>query len=285
MDGLSAGELDETLRRFLAEDIGRGDVTTNSIVPENAVATAEIVAKSECVVSGLSVARRVFELLDPGLSWDERVAPGTKVDRGAVLARIRGRARSLLTGERVALNFLQRMCGIATATRRYVDAVSGTGCRILDTRKTAPGLRAFDRAAVRDGGGTNHRRGLDDMVLVKDNHRAVAGGVAAALAAVRRDAPAGMTIEVEVESEKDLAEAIASGADVLLIDNQPPETVRRWAEIARKGVRRPSIEASGNMSEGSVADYARAGADSISVGALTHSVTAADVSLEVAVSP
>ena len=285
MDGLSAADLDEKLREFLQEDIGSGDVTTNSIVPEDAVATAEIVAKSECVVSGLGVARRVFELLDPAVSWDERVAPGTKVERGAVLALIRGRARSLLTGERVALNLLQRMCGIATATRRYVDAVSGTRCRILDTRKTAPGLRAFDRAAVKDGGGSNHRWGLDDMVLVKDNHRAIAGGVAPAVAAVRRGAPAEMKIEVEIESEKDLAEAVTAGADVLLIDNQSPETVRRWADIARKGARRPSIEASGNMSLASVADYALAGVDSISVGALTHSVTAADVSLEVAVTP
>jgi len=177
MDGLSASELDDLLRRFLAEDVGPGDVTTDSIVPEDAVAAAEIVAKSECVVSGLPISRRVFELLDPDLEWEDRIATGATAPPATTLARLSGRARAILTGERVALNLLQRMCGIATATRRYVDAVSGTGCRILDTRKTAPGLRTFDRAAVRDGGGTNHRAGLYDMVLVKDNHRAIAGGL------------------------------------------------------------------------------------------------------------
>ncbi|HEX9150017.1 MAG TPA: carboxylating nicotinate-nucleotide diphosphorylase [Thermoanaerobaculia bacterium] len=281
MDGLSAAELDETLRRFLAEDVGSGDVTTDSIVPEDARIAAEIVAKSECVVSGLPISRRVFELLDDSLSWEERVRAGGKVIPATTLARLSGRARAILTGERVALNLLQRMCGIATATRRYVEAVSGTGCRILDTRKTAPGLRAFDRVAVRDGGGTNHRAGLYDMVLVKDNHRAIAGGVRSALEAARARVPAGMTIEVEVESEEDLREAVGGGADVLLIDNQTPETVRRWVDIARRDARSPQIEASGNMTLERVRDYALAGVDSISVGALTHSVAAADVSLEV----
>jgi nicotinate-nucleotide pyrophosphorylase (carboxylating) len=281
MDGLSAAELDETLRRFLAEDLGSGDVTTDSIVPEDARIAAEIVAKSECVVSGLPISRRVFELLDDSLSWEEHVRAGGKAIPATTLARLSGKARAILTGERVALNLLQRMCGIATATRRYVEAVSGTGCRILDTRKTAPGLRAFDRVAVRDGGGTNHRAGLYDMVLVKDNHRAIAGGVRSALEAVRARVPAGMTIEVEVESEDDLREAVGGGADVLLIDNQTPETVRRWVDIARRDVRAPKIEASGNMTLERVRDYALAGVDSISVGALTHSVAAADVSLEV----
>jgi nicotinate-nucleotide pyrophosphorylase (carboxylating) len=162
-----------------------------------------------------------------------------------------------------------------------VDAVSGTGCRILDTRKTTPGLRAFDRAAVRDGGGTNHRAGLYDMVLVKDNHRAIAGGVRPALEKARRRAPAGMTVEVEVESEEDLREAVAGGADAILIDNQPPSTVARWVGIARSAARSPAIEASGNMRLETVRDYALAGVDSISVGALSHSVRAADISLEI----
>jgi nicotinate-nucleotide pyrophosphorylase (carboxylating) len=285
MEGLSASELDAKLRQFLAEDVGSGDVTTDAIVPEAAVAAADIVAKSECVVSGLSVARRVFELLDPALEWDERVLPGMTVAPHTVLARLSGKARAILTGERVALNLLQRMCGIATATRRHVDAVSGTGCRILDTRKTAPGLRAFDRTAVRDGGGQNHRAGLYDMVLVKDNHRVIAGGVKAALAAVRRRAPAGMAVEVEVESEQDLREAVENGADVLLIDNQTPATVARWVGIVRSGERSPAIEASGNVGLANAREYALAGVDSISVGALTHSVTAADVSLEMALVP
>jgi len=281
MDGLSADELDSKLREFLAEDVGAGDVTTDAIVPSDSVAAAEIVAKSECVVSGLREARRVFELLDPGVVWVDRAVPGEKVAAGATLATLSGRARAILTGERVALNLLQRMCGIATATRRYVEALEGTGCRILDTRKTPPGLRAFDRAAVRDGGGKNHRFGLFDLVLVKDNHRAIAGGVAPALEAVRRAAPRGMAIEIEVETEEDLRAAIAGGADRILIDNQSAETVGRWAAIARKSDRPPKVEASGNMTLGRVRDYAVAGADEISVGALTHSVVAADISLEV----
>jgi nicotinate-nucleotide pyrophosphorylase (carboxylating) len=281
MNGLSPEDLDRRLREFLAEDMGSGDVTTNSIVPPDAVATAEIVAKSECVVSGLPAARRVFELLDPRLSWQERARPGAKVAAGAMLATLSGKARAILTAERVALNLLQRMCGIATTTRRYVEAVEGTGCRILDTRKTAPGLRAFDRAAVRDGGGKNHRSGLFDLVLIKDNHRAVAGGVAQALEAVRRAAPEGMAVEVEVETEEELRAAVAGGADRLLIDNQSPETVGRWAAIARRCGRPPAIEASGNMTLARVREYAVAGADEISVGALTHSVTAADISLEI----
>jgi nicotinate-nucleotide pyrophosphorylase (carboxylating) len=281
MHGLSPEELDARLREFLAEDVGSGDVTTNATVAADAVASAEIVAKSDCVVSGLPEARHVFELLDPGISWQERARPGARVAAGATLATLSGRARSILTAERVALNLLQRMCGIATTTRRYVEAVAGTGCRILDTRKTAPGLRDFDRTAVRDGGGVNHRFGLFDMILLKDNHRVMAGGLAPALEAARRSAPRGMTVEVEVESEEDLRAAVAGGADRILIDNQSPETVRRWAAIAREGERPPAVEASGNMTLERVREYALAGADEISVGALTHSVAAADISLEI----
>jgi len=281
MDGLSTEELDDRLRAFLAEDLGTGDVTSDAIVPADAGAAAEIVAKSECVVSGLPVARRVFELLDPALSWEEHAQPGSKVVAGTTLARLSGNARAILAGERLSLNLLQRMCGIATATHRYVEAVAGTGCRILDTRKTAPGLRAFDRAAVRDGGGTNHRFGLFDRVLIKDNHRVLAGGATAALEAVRRAAPGNMTVEVEVESEGDLREAVAGGADVLLIDNQSPETVSRWSRVARQVPEPPEIEASGKVDLESVRAYALAGADSISIGRLTHSVEAADISLEI----
>lgn len=284
MEGLSREELDQRLLEFLAEDVGSSDVTTDAIVPPDAVATAEIVAKSECVVSGLPVSRRVFELLDPDLSWEERTAAGSKVPPGTTLARLSGKARAILTAERVALNLLQRMCGIATATRSYVEAVAGTGCRILDTRKTPPGLRAFDRAAVRDGGGVNHRFGLFDQVLIKDNHRVLAGGVSAALETVRRYAPETMTVEVEVESEDDLRQAVAGGADIVLIDNQSPETVSRWSRIARTATPPPRIEASGKVDLGTVRDYALAGADSISIGRLTHSVEAADISLEIEVS-
>jgi nicotinate-nucleotide pyrophosphorylase (carboxylating) len=271
--------LDAALRAFLSEDVGRLDVTTESTVPAGTRARGEIVAKSECVVSGLPVARRVFELLDPDLTWKEAAAAGTRVAAPTRLAYLSGRARAILTAERVALNLLQRMCGIATATRRFVEAVAGTPCRILDTRKTAPGLRPFDRQAVRDGGGANHRYDLTEMVLVKDNHRRLAGGVAKAVAAARAGAP-GTPVEVEVESDAELAEALGAGADRILIDNQTPETAARWCAIARAAARPPFVEASGNMRLDTVRAYALAGVDAVSVGALTHSVAAADVSLE-----
>jgi nicotinate-nucleotide pyrophosphorylase (carboxylating) len=278
---LSGDALDQRLRAFLAEDLGARDVTTESTVPADATARGELVGKSECVVSGLAVARRVFELLDPGLAWDSpsEVRAGTRAAAGAVLARFSGRARAILTAERVALNLLQRMCGIATETRRYVDAVAGTRCQILDTRKTAPGLRPFDRQAVRDGGGVNHRYDLSRMVLVKDNHRDLAGGIVRAVAAARAAAP-DVEIQVEVESETQLADALVAGANRILIDNQPPATVARWCAEVRKASRPVFVEASGNMRLDTVRDYAQAGVDAISVGALTHSVRAADVSLE-----
>jgi nicotinate-nucleotide pyrophosphorylase (carboxylating) len=275
----SGEALDALLRAFLAEDVGGRDVTTETTVPPGARARGVVVAKSECVVSGLPVARRVFELAGPGLEWTEEAAAGSRASAGATLARLGGPARPILTAERVALNLLQRMCGIATLTRRFVDAVAGTPCRILDTRKTAPGLRAFDRLAVRDGGGTNHRYDLSEMVLIKDNHRRLSGGVARAVAAARAGAP-GVEVEVEVESETDLSEAIAAGADRILVDNQTPETLGRWCALAKAAARRPFVEASGNMRLDTVRAYALAGADGVSVGALTHSVEAADVSLE-----
>jgi nicotinate-nucleotide pyrophosphorylase (carboxylating) len=281
VDTLSHTALDQHLRAFLAEDIGRGDVTTETTVLAQARARGEFVARSSCVVSGLPVARRVFELLDADLSWEGEVEAGVAVRPGARLARLAGRARPILTGERVALNLLQRMCGIATATRRFVEAVAGTSCRVYDTRKTAPGLRAFDRQAVRDGGGVNHRFDLGEMVLVKDNHRRLAGGVGRAIAAARAGAPE-TPLEVEVESEEELREAVAAGAERILIDNQAPETVARWCRIARESPHPPAIEASGNMRPETVRAYALAGVDCVSVGALTHSVAAADISLELA---
>ena len=280
MQPLEGQELDAKLREFLAEDIGGADVTTRATVPAEAKARGRLVAKSECVVSGARVARRVFELLDPDAKWEEKAPAGARVAAGTTIAAVSGRARDLLTAERVALNLLQRMCGIATATRRYVEAIEGTGCRILDTRKTAPGLRAFDREAVRDGGGANHRATLSEMVLIKDNHREIAGGVAAAVRKARSGAPAGTEIEVEVETEEELGEALAAGADRILIDNQRPETVARWVRLARQSAAPPQIEASGNVGLENVRAYALAGADAVSVGALTHSAAAADISLE-----
>lgn len=277
---MDSADLDARLREFLEEDLGGRDVTTDTTVPATAAAKGRFVAKSDCVVSGLPAARRTLELLDPGLFWEEDAAPGTSVRAGATIARVAGRARALLTGERVALNLLQRMCGIATETRRFVHAVEGTGCRIYDTRKTAPGLRAFDREAVRDGGGVNHRNTLADLVLIKDNHRRLAGGVGRAIAAARAALPPGKQIEAEVESEAELREALAAGADQILIDNQSPETVARWTAIAKERAPAPWVEASGNMRLDIVRAYALAGPDCVSVGSLTHSVRAADVSLE-----
>ena len=280
MTPLSGDQLDSRLRQFLAEDVGPGDVTTLCTVSESARAKGRLIAKSACVVSGLPVARRTFELLDPALQWDGEVAAGTAVPAGTILARLSGQARALLTAERVALNLLQRMSGIATATRRFADALEATSCRVLDTRKTAPGLRTFDRMAVADGGGWNHRDGLWDMVLIKDNHRRLAGSAAAAIAGVRREGPSGMKVEIEVEDEKDLRQALDARVEMVLIDNQPPETVARWVAIARQSGAAPLIEASGNMTLDRVRLYALAGADAVSVGSLTHSVTAADIALD-----
>ena len=280
MQTLTGEALDAKLRDLLAEDVGSGDITTEWTVPVETRARGRLVARSACVVSGLPVALRTFELLDPGVVWEEQASASASVGADATLALLSGRARTILTGERLALNLLQRMCGIATATRRYVEAVAGTACRILDTRKTAPGLRAFDRMAVVDGGGSNHRDGLYDMVLIKDNHRRVAGGVAAAVRAAREKAPAGMKIEVEVESEEELRRALEGGADAILIDNQTPETVGKWSRLAREREKPPMIEASGSMTLERVRGFALAGADAISVGALTHSVAAADIALD-----
>ena len=272
--------LDARLRAFLDEDLGGRDVTTEATVAADLVASGRFLAKSPCVVSGLPAARRTLQLLDTRLDFEEDAPPGTAVRAGATIARGRGTARALLTGERVALNLLQRMCGIATETRRFVEAVEGTGCRIYDTRKTAPGLRLFDREAIRDGGGVNHRDTLADLVLIKDNHRRLAGGVRSAIAAARVWIPAGDPIEVEVESEAELREALAAGAEQILIDNQPPATVARWTAIAKERVPAPWVEASGNVRLDTVREYALAGPDCVSVGALTHSVRAADISLE-----
>jgi nicotinate-nucleotide pyrophosphorylase (carboxylating) len=279
---MPAGEdaLDARLREFLSEDIGEADVTTETTVPPGRMGRAEILAKSDAVVAGLDVARRTFALLDPQVRWDPDVREGDAVRAGKRLASLAGPARSILTGERVALNLLQRMSGIATATRRYVEAVAGTPCRILDTRKTAPGLRLFDRMAVRAGGGENHRFSLSEMVLIKDNHRRLAGGVSPAVAAARQMLPSGMKIEVEVESETELREALEAGVDAILVDNQAPATVAEWVAVVRRQPARPVVEASGGITLENVRAYALAGADCVSIGALTHSVRSADISLE-----
>ena len=270
--------IDETLTRALAEDLGAGDVTTEACVPAEALATANAVARKPIVSCGVPIAARVFALVDPSLHFAARVAEGASVEPGTVLWTVEGRARSILMGERVALNFTQRMCGISTATRRYVAAVpEGCVTRITDTRKTTPGLRLLERYAVRRGGGHNHRNDLGSAVLIKDNHIVAAGGVRASIEAARRRAPHTSRIECEVDSLEQLEEALAAGADIVLLDNMDTPTVE---EAVRRTRGRALLEASGGITLERVTELARAGVDAISVGALTHSTAAADIGLD-----
>ena len=270
--------LDDVLIRALAEDLGAGDVTTEACVPEEKRATADGVARRAMVACGIPVAGRVFALVDGSLRFDSKVAEGASVEPGTVLWRVEGRARSILMAERVALNFTQRMCGIASATRRYVDAVpQGCVTRITDTRKTTPGLRLFERYAVRRGGGHNHRNDLGSAVLIKDNHIVAAGGVRNAIEAARARAPHTSRIECEVDSLEQLEEALAASADIVLLDNMETEVVE---EAVRRTRGRALLEASGGITLERIPALARAGVDAISVGALTHSTPAADIGLD-----
>jgi nicotinate-nucleotide pyrophosphorylase (carboxylating) len=270
--------LDALLVRALEEDLGAGDVTTEACVPAARGAKAHGVARQALVACGIGVAGRVFSLVDPEVRFESRVEDGASVSAGTVLFAVEGRARSLLTGERVALNFIQRMSGVATATRRYVDAVpEGKRTRITDTRKTTPGLRLLERYAVRRGGGHNHRNDLGAAVLIKDNHIVAAGGVRAAIEGARARAPHTSKIECEVDTLEQLEEALAAGVDILLLDNMATDTVE---EAVRRTRGRAVLEASGGITLERVADLARAGVDAISVGALTHSTPAADIGLD-----
>lgn len=266
----------------LEEDLGEGDWTTQWTVPAGHRSRAVIVAKQSLVVAGADCVRDTFRAVDPDLSV-ELVAPdGTRAEAGAVLVEMQGRTRSILVGERTALNFLGRLSGIATLTRRFVDAVAGTGARIIDTRKTTPGFRLLEKAAVRSGGGTNHRLGLYDMILVKDNHADACGGVAqAARAAMDANEP-GLAVEVEVRTLEELEEVLPLAPHRLLLDNMDLQTLRASVERVRAlGHRRPETEASGNVTLATVRAVAETGVDFISVGALTHSAPAADLSLRV----
>jgi nicotinate-nucleotide pyrophosphorylase (carboxylating) len=269
-------EVSQCVKRALEEDIGTGDVTTDSIVPTGASLRGRIVAKQQGVVAGLEVANEVFRTLNPQIAFDARVEDGSRVTRGTVVAEVNGDARPLLTGERTALNFLGRMSGIATLTRQFVAAVAGTSATILDTRKTAPGLRTLDKLAVRLGGGQNHRTGLFDMVLIKDNHIDFAGSISAAVDRVRSSGTT-LPIEVETRTLDNVREALGLGVERILLDNMPAETMRAAVKIA-KG--RAKLEASGNVTLENVLEVAQTGVDFISVGALTHSPRVFDVSLE-----
>jgi nicotinate-nucleotide pyrophosphorylase (carboxylating) len=263
----------------LAEDVGEGDWTTLWTVPEERLAAARIVAKAGGVIAGLDVARLTFARVDPRVEFEALVTDGDAIAPGAEVVRLRGPARSLLTGERVALNFLQRLSGVATRTRDFVDAVAGTGARILDTRKTTPGMRWLEKQAVLAGGGTNHRFGLHDMVLIKENHIRAAGGITGAVAAVEERNAGRLAVEVEVTDLEELDEALAAGIDRVLLDNLPLEALREAVRRARSAGSAVKIEASGGISLKTVRDVADTGVDYISVGALTHSAPALDLSL------
>jgi nicotinate-nucleotide pyrophosphorylase (carboxylating) len=270
--------LTNLIRTALDEDIGAGDITTWATLPGDAQGIARATAKSALVVAGIDVFGEVFRTLDPDLAFTALRRDGDRVERGAPLAEVEGSLASILSAERVALNLFQRMSGIATLTRRYCDAVAGLSAKILDTRKTVPGLRILDKYAVRAGGGKNHRFALYDGVLIKDNHIAAAGSIAAAVQNCRERIPHTLKIEVEVKDLAELEEALAAGADAVLLDNMGLEEMSR--AVARVNGKIP-LEASGNMTLERVREVAAVGVDLISVGALTHSMTAADISLNV----
>ena len=266
------------IEQALAEDLGvRGDLTTDATVPRGTMSTATFGARRAGVISGLAVAEAAFHALDPSVVFEPLVRDGARVAAGSVAARVAGSAHALLTGERVALNFLSHMSGIATLTRRYVDLVAGTRARIVDTRKTTPGLRAFEKYAVRCGGGQNHRSGLYDAILIKDNHIVAAGGIAPALAAARAHAGHMVKIEIEVTSLDELAEALQHPVDAVLLDNMEPPMLREAVALVDG---RAITEASGGVSLDTVRAIAESGVDLISIGALTHSAPILDLGLD-----
>lgn len=270
--------IEPIVRHALEEDLGRaGDVTSDLTVAADSRSSAKLTARKAGTISGLIVAQHAFHLVDPQLAFSVNVPDGTTVESNKVLATIEGKSRSLLTGERVALNFIGHLSGIATATRALVDAVAGTKARIVCTRKTTPGLRLLEKYAVRCGGGYNHRFGLDDAVLIKDNHLAAAGGIKPAVERVRAGLGHMAKIEIEVDSLAQLEEALALGLDTILLDNMTPDELRRAVATANG---RATLEASGNITVDTVRAVAETGVDYISSGAITHSAPSLDVALD-----
>jgi nicotinate-nucleotide pyrophosphorylase (carboxylating) len=264
----------------LEEDVGPGDFTTLWTFPADRAGRAEIVAKAHGVIAGMEVAEETFRRVDPAIGLARGVDDGAAVSPGDLVLTISGAARSILTGERVALNFLQRLSGVATVTRRYVDAVAGTGARVIDTRKTTPGMRALEKRAVVAGGGANHRFGLHDMVLIKENHVAAAGGITAAVEAVRGQNAHGLRVEVETSTLADVEEALRVGVDRIMFDNMGVPLLREAVALVRAaGDGRPETEASGGITLETIRPVAETGVDFISVGALTHSAPSLDLSL------
>ena len=268
--------IDRIIENALAEDIHTGDITTLAVVRRGSAARAVLKAKEEMILAGMDVAARVFHLLDDGIVFTPGFADGDRLAPGDIIAVITGDAAVLLQGERVALNLLQKMCGIATVTARYVEAVRGTKARVVDTRKTTPGLRVLEKYAVRVGGGTNHRTGLYDGVLIKENHITAAGGLTEAVRRAKGYIPHTMKVEVETETLAQVTEALAAGADIIMLDNMTTATMREAVALIGE---RALVEASGGVNLDSIRGIAETGVDIISVGALTHSARAMDISM------
>jgi nicotinate-nucleotide pyrophosphorylase (carboxylating) len=270
--------LDPIILRALEEDLGAGDITTDACISESAQSVADAVARSEIVVCGGALFSRVFALIDPSVKFESKIADGEIAKKSDVIWTVKGSAKSLLMAERTALNFVQRMTGIATTTRKYVDAVpKGSTTRVIDTRKTTPGLRVLERYAVRCGGGKNHRDNLGSAVLIKDNHIVAAGGITQAITRARAYAPHTSKIECEIDSLTQLDEALTAGADIVLLDNMPTTDV---AEAVKRCKNRAITEASGGITPARITELAQVGVDTISVGALTHSVISADIGVD-----
>ncbi|QJC54116.1 carboxylating nicotinate-nucleotide diphosphorylase [Paenibacillus albicereus] len=278
-EGYDTG-LRESIRGWLAEDIGTGDITTRSTIPADSVMKAVIHVKEDGIVAGLPVAEAVFGVVDPALVFTALVQDGDAVVKGTVIAEVEGRTHSILTGERLALNLMQRLSGVATKTKQFVDALEGLPTRLVDTRKTTPGHRLLEKYAVRIGGGSNHRFGLYDAVMIKDNHIKGAGGIAAAVAAARAAIPHTMKIEVETESLAEVGQALDSGADIIMLDNMEPALMREAVSLIRGRAPHVVIEASGGVSLDTVRGIAETGVDVISVGGLTYSFRSLDISLD-----
>ncbi len=271
-------QLDKQIQDWLTEDIGSGDITTLALVPAAAKTNAIIHAKDSGILAGIEVARRVFELLDKDIQFDAKLADGAALTNGSIIAEIKGNAQAILTGERLALNLLQHLSGVATSTHKLAAIAAPFGAKLVDTRKTTPGMRLLDKYAVKAGGGANHRLGLYDAMLIKDNHIQVAGGITEALNRAHDYASHMTKIEIEVESLAEVKEALAGKADVIMLDNMSIADMTEAVKIINK---QAVVEASGGISEATLADVAKTGVDVISVGALTHSVKALDISMDI----
>ncbi len=271
-------QIDRIIKNALEEDIGPGDLTTNAIIGPDITGRAVLEAREDIILAGLPVFMRVFSILDLKVSFETFYSDGERVPAGKIVCAIKGGMAVILKAERTALNLIQRMSGIATITSRYVERAASDRVKILDTRKTAPGLRLLDKYAVPLGGGYNHRFGLYDAILIKDNHISVAGGIRKAIEAARKNAPGGIKIEVEVEDLNGVNEALESNADIILLDNMPPDQMNKAVKLASG---RALLEASGGITIENIKEIAATGVDMISVGALTHSVRAVDLGLEI----